>query len=494
MNDLDDLQRMVAKALTAVAVGHVPILFLIAMILKFDPVSIAAAAAVMAAVPLAMLLLRRPPRAVALCLAVTLIGQGALLIFIFRGHPWQVEMHFYLFAILAMLAGFCDTGVLAAAALTIAVHHFLLNEIIPDALYPGGSDFFRMCVHAGIVVVETAMLIMVTRMIKKSFAAASHAKLLAQRSAEQLVGISAKLETQLADTTTHADHLGSSLALFKGEVTSSLDRLIDAARALDGTADGFSKAIHQTTFQTVAVSQAASGANRRVGDVAKAGRQYLETMAEIGQHTYLSARMGNEAVGEAKITVAAVDELVSMSSQIQDAATLIATIAGQTNLLALNATIEAARAGVHGRGFAVVAGEVKSLASQTAKAAESIARLVATIQGSTKRSMNAISSIVVALESLNGRTAVIADAVEERVRVAADMSASVDAAATDVQTVTTAIADIRSVAERSADGSRVLRGAAQDIAEQTRLIRQHVEDFATNLKPVGDSDRVRRAG
>lgn len=78
------------------------------------------------------------------------------------------------------------------------------------------------------------------------------------------------------------------------------------------------------------------------------------------------------AVDEARETDATMQGLAGNASRISIVIDLIQNIASQTNLLALNATIEAARARETGRGFAVVASEVKSLANQTAQAADEL--------------------------------------------------------------------------------------------------------------------------
>lgn len=90
---------------------------------------------------------------------------------------------------------------------------------------------------------------------------------------------------------------------------------------------------------------------------------------------------------------AKINQLESLSTQIEQFASVISSIANKTNILSLNASIEAARAGEHGRGFAVVASEVGKLASQSAKSSKEITDTIMKVQVSVKdtvKSMNVI--------------------------------------------------------------------------------------------------------
>ena len=110
---------------------------------------------------------------------------------------------------------------------------------------------------------------------------------------------------------------------------------------------------------------------------------------------------------------------------IGDVIKLIRNIAGQTNLLALNATIEAARAGEAGKGFAVVASEVKSLAVQTAKATEDIAKLIMSVQAATGSAVAAIGRIAGRMQEIDSCASAVSTAVEEQNAATAEISQNV---------------------------------------------------------------------
>ncbi|MCL2147253.1 MAG: methyl-accepting chemotaxis protein [Synergistaceae bacterium] len=80
-------------------------------------------------------------------------------------------------------------------------------------------------------------------------------------------------------------------------------------------------------------------------------------------------------------------QLVSSVENVSSFVSVITGIADQTNLLALNAAIEAARAGEVGRGFAVVAEEVRKLAEESARAANSVNGIIQELQTGAQESI-----------------------------------------------------------------------------------------------------------
>ena len=103
-------------------------------------------------------------------IAVALVGTISVLLAAMSRTPWQVDIHMYYFAALALLATLCDWEALLAATTATAIHHFVLNFVFPGLLYPGGSDFPRVVLHAVILLIEAGALIWLTVRINLLFA------------------------------------------------------------------------------------------------------------------------------------------------------------------------------------------------------------------------------------------------------------------------------------------------------------------------------------
>ena len=276
--------------------------------------------------------------------------------------------------------------------------------------------------------------------------------------------------------------LGKMADDFESGVRGSLDALAGAVIELRANSNSMSATAGEASQQATTVAVVAEQASANVQTVAAATEELSSSVSEIGRQVAQSTQIAGQAVDEANRTNKTVQGLSAAAQKIGDVVNLISDIASQTNLLALNATIEAARAGEAGKGFAVVASEVKSLASQTAKATEEISAQVAAMQGATTEAVQAIENIGGTIGAINEITTAIAAAVEEQGSATKEIARNVQEAAQGTSRVSGNIGGVTQAAgETGAAAGRVLT-SAEDLNKQAAMLRTKIDGFLVNIR------------
>jgi methyl-accepting chemotaxis protein len=269
---------------------------------------------------------------------------------------------------------------------------------------------------------------------------------------------------------------------FEAAVGGVVDTVSAAATELQATAQTMSSTAEQTNAQSASVAAASEEASANVQTVATASEELSSSISEITRQIAETNKVSQQAVEDADKANQSVAGLAEAAQKIGAVVSLIQDIAEQTNLLALNATIEAARAGEAGKGFAVVAGEVKSLATQTAKATQEIAQQVEGMQNATGGTVGVIEGIVSVIKQISENAQGIAAAVEEQNAATGEISRNVQEAATGTQAVASNIVGVREAAgQTGAAAGEVLESAGQ-LSRQSELLRGEVSKFISNLR------------
>src|SRR5262249_28413977 len=157
-DDLAVLRETTSKTLLAVLWLHVPIAVVIGMARGEGWI---APAMIMVAMALAATMSWRMSGnglSTRMIFAVALMGGVSVFAYQLAGHAWQIDMHMYFFAALACLVAYCDYRPILAGTVAVALHHLVLNFLLPAAIYPGGADFGRVVLHAVILLIEAGVL------------------------------------------------------------------------------------------------------------------------------------------------------------------------------------------------------------------------------------------------------------------------------------------------------------------------------------------------
>jgi methyl-accepting chemotaxis protein len=269
---------------------------------------------------------------------------------------------------------------------------------------------------------------------------------------------------------------------FEAAVGKIVKAVSTASTELEASAQTLTRTAETTQRQAGTVATASEQASANVRSVASGTEELGASVQEISRQVRESSSIAIEAVKQAEKTDQRVNELSHAAGRIGDVVKLITAIAEQTNLLALNATIEAARAGDAGRGFAVVAAEVKTLATQTAKATEEISGQIASMQTATKESVETIKEIGSTIKRISDIATSISAAVEQQGSATNDIARNAHEAANSTSNVASNITEVNRGAGETGTASGQVLSAAQSLARESNQLRSEVESFVATVR------------
>ena len=275
------------------------------------------------------------------------------------------------------------------------------------------------------------------------------------------------------------DQLSNELETETAEV---LRVFTENAQNMQGQATGLKDIAEQSTMKAASVASVSDQTSGNVQTVAAATEELSNSISGIGAQSKNAADSCGSAVDGVERASKTIQQLESAVAKIGDVVSLITAVADQTNLLALNATIEAARAGDAGKGFAVVASEVKSLASQTSRATDDIARQIGSIQEATNDTVGAVNAVSDQIQSVNEIAIAISDAVLEQEAATREIARSIEDASNGASQVSSAISDVQSAAGQTGESAEVVSSSADQVFNQAENLRTTLDSFVAKLR------------
>jgi methyl-accepting chemotaxis protein len=408
-------------------------------------------------------------------------GVVALLVLEFARHSMQIDMHMAFFAGLAIVAVWCCWVSVVVAGAVVALHHLILNFVYPYAVFPDGSDFSRVLLHAVIVIAQIAALAYLTNRMVAALDASEAASAEAVAAQAESAKLADKERASLEEQEQRRSAVDAAIRSFREGVQEVLKVVHESAAAMKSTASELSKSSGATSQRAGAAGNTSNEASSNVETAAAAADELLGSIGEIARQLGQTADIVRLANGEADATNKQIAGLAQAAQKIGDVVDLIRDIAEQTNLLALNATIEAARAGEAGKGFAVVAAEVKSLAVQTAKATEEISAQISAVQDSTGSAVTAIGAIATRMQEINRHTASVATAVDQQRAATEEISRNVAGAAGATKMIVSVLTEVSDAANQTSASTRTVVDASEAVEMAAVRLGSEVDDFLAKV-------------
>lgn len=416
-------------------------------------------------------------------IALTFMGQIMLLLAAFKNSALIIDIHMYFFAAMGMLTILLDWRAIVWATLAVIFHHYILDFMLPQIVFPEQSGLMRVSLHAVILIIESGVLICLAFMIRAFSNQSEKANIETAQALVQLQQVTQERKEFVENSEKKRKKVLYDMAnQFQENIKIALQEVAGSAEQLQKFSQNMRTNALSTQQKADIVAEASVETAQSAVVVSDSTKDLNDTISKITQQIQNVSETVLSAINRSIHASDSIESLNQKSKAIEKIVDFINKIARQINLLALNATIESEQAGESGRGFAVVASEIKNLSLQTRQATNEISKQVSEVIGATQVAVESIIDIQNIINHMKDTSSEVGASIKIQSNATHEIFQKVQNTAEITQRIAVNIADVQHEASETGQISHHVDTLSSKVLRQVYDLQERADEFLNSVK------------